>query len=159
MRNDGTYCGCSSLTKLLCSITALKRCTTTKILWNETTRRSSVNIRLPRSLKKDARLRSVGPEFQPLLGRTCAERRQYRDSILLFTHLRSVRVIRITISDHNDNVEYVSTVTSLWSQNRRTNIGKRCRSVSATLWVSESRYGSLHWSDGVVAAQVKTASD
>ena len=30
MRNDGTYCGCSSLTKLLCSNTALKRCTTRK---------------------------------------------------------------------------------------------------------------------------------
>ena len=78
--------------------TVLKRCTTTtEILWNrkETSWRSpdAADIRLPRSLNKRRASSFSGPEFQPLLGRTCAEMTDLWQAVFTFNTQLQISVI------------------------------------------------------------------
>jgi len=72
------------------------------------------------------------------------------------TNLCRCPVVRISISEDNDNVRHVATVASLRRQHWLTNIGKSSSRVHADNWISIKRQdGWSDWGDRRVGAQIK----
>jgi len=65
----------------------------------------------------------------------------------------------MAISENDDNIRYVGTVTCRWSQHRSTNIGKRSSGVCLPARITKWRNGRLNWSNWRVIAQVKASSN
>ena len=79
--------------------------------------------------------------------------------ITVNTDLRGFYVLWLSISENDNNVRYVVTITCRWSQHRSTNMAKSNRCRRCTSLVNEWRYGRLDWRKWWVVAQVEACSN